>query len=86
MANSVDPDQMLHSFASDLGLHCLMRPICLNTLGKYGSHSPQQIRRLFLFLFVHHRFMFSLELFDTHQSARTHNIHYDREIRNKNIY
>ena len=22
MANSVDPDQMLHSAASDLGLHC----------------------------------------------------------------
>ena len=26
-ANSVDPDQMLHSAASDLGLHCL--PITL---------------------------------------------------------
>ena len=26
MANSVDPDQMLHSAASDLGLHCLERP------------------------------------------------------------
>ena len=25
MANSVDPDQMLHSVASDLGLHCLQR-------------------------------------------------------------
>ena len=24
-ANSVDPDQMLHSAASDLGLHCLQR-------------------------------------------------------------
>ena len=31
MANSVDPDQMLHSAASDLGLHCLQRPICPNT-------------------------------------------------------
>ena len=28
MANSVDPDQMPHSVASDLGLHCLQRPIC----------------------------------------------------------
>ena len=32
MTNSVDPDQMLHSAASDLGLHCLQRPICPNTL------------------------------------------------------
>ena len=31
MANSVDPDQMLHSAASYLDLHCLQWPICLNT-------------------------------------------------------
>ena len=31
MANSVDPDQMPHSAASDQGLHCLQRPICPNT-------------------------------------------------------
>ena len=36
MANSVGPDQTLHSAASDLGLHCLQRPICPNTLGYYG--------------------------------------------------
>ena len=30
MANSVDPDQMPHYAASDLGLHCLQRPICPN--------------------------------------------------------
>ena len=36
MANSVDPDQMLHSAASDLGLHCLQRPICPSTEGNYG--------------------------------------------------
>ena len=29
MANSVDPDQMPHSAASDLGLHCLQRPVCV---------------------------------------------------------
>ena len=29
MANSVDPNQM-NSVASDLGLHCLQRPICPN--------------------------------------------------------
>ena len=28
MINSVDPDQMLHSVAIDLGLHCLLRPVC----------------------------------------------------------
>ena len=26
-AKSVDPDQMQHSVASDLGLHCLVRPV-----------------------------------------------------------
>ena len=31
MENSVDPDQMPHSEASDLGLHCLQRTICPNT-------------------------------------------------------
>ena len=36
MANSVDPDQMPHSVASDLGLHCLPRPICPDTWGYYG--------------------------------------------------
>ena len=34
MANSVDPDQTPHSAASDQGLHCLLMPICPNTLGK----------------------------------------------------
>ena len=28
---SVDTDQMPHSVASDLGLHCLLRPVCPNT-------------------------------------------------------
>ena len=31
MANSVDPDQMLYSAACDLDLHCLLRPVSLNT-------------------------------------------------------
>ena len=31
VANSVDPDQMLHSAASDLGLHSLLRPVIPNT-------------------------------------------------------
>ena len=31
VANSVDPDQMLQHAASDLGLHCLLMPVCPNT-------------------------------------------------------
>ena len=32
MANSVDPDQTAYlQKQSDLGLHCLLRPICPNT-------------------------------------------------------
>ena len=38
MANSVDPDQMPHYAASDLGLHCFQRPICPNTKGYYGTY------------------------------------------------
>ena len=34
MANSVDPDQE----QSDLGLHCLPRPICPKTYDHYGSY------------------------------------------------
>ena len=37
MADSVDPDQMPHSAASDLGLHCLQRTSCPNTEGYYGT-------------------------------------------------
>ena len=36
MANSVDPDQTPHSAASDLGLHCLLRPVYYDTKVKYG--------------------------------------------------
>ena len=35
VANIVDPDQMPQNVASDLGLHCLLRPVCLN---KYYKH------------------------------------------------
>ena len=38
---------MLHTAASDLGLHCLLRPVCLNTVGPFclvlfGSHRSDQ--------------------------------------------
>ena len=39
MANSVDPDQMPQSVASDQGLHCLHGPICPKTKGYYSSQS-----------------------------------------------
>ena len=42
-ANSVDPDQMLHSVASDLGLHCL--PITLLRVSRL-----QWVNLLILFL------------------------------------
>ena len=32
MANSVDPDQTPQNVASDLGLHCLVRPIFMNRI------------------------------------------------------
>ena len=31
VANNVDTDQTPRSAASDLGLHCLLRPVCPNT-------------------------------------------------------
>ena len=37
MANSIDPDQMPHSVASDLGLYSLQMPTCHNTSGYYGK-------------------------------------------------
>ena len=29
-----------HSVASDLGVHCLLRPVCPNTYGKYCTYLP----------------------------------------------
>ena len=31
MTKSVDPDQILHTVKSVLGLHCLLRPVCPST-------------------------------------------------------
>ena len=44
--NSVDPDQMLHSAASDQSLHSLLSTVFPNTESKYGSlikMSPPEI-------------------------------------------
>ena len=35
VANSVGPDEIPHSVASHLGLHCLLRPVCPNAYGKF---------------------------------------------------
>ena len=37
VANSIEPDEMLCSAASNLGLHVLLRPVCLKTYSKYGT-------------------------------------------------
>ena len=43
MATSVDPDQMQHIMEPDLGLHCLLRHVSPNTLGKNGTQKRQCI-------------------------------------------
>ena len=44
VANSVDPDQTPRSAASDLGLHCLPRPVFANTKGKYGHFESNPLK------------------------------------------
>ena len=39
IANSIDPNQTLHSAASDMDLHCLLRHNCLNFEGKYVRYA-----------------------------------------------
>ena len=46
VANSVDPDEMPHSAASHQGLHCLLRPVCPNTYGKYDTMFPSSQKDL----------------------------------------
>ena len=38
VANCVDPDDTPWSATSHLGLHCLLRPVCPNSYGKYSSY------------------------------------------------
>ena len=54
MANSVDPDQTPQNVASDLGLHCLQRPICPNSWcynGNIGNKVDLIIECIFFFFF-----------------------------------
>ena len=41
MANRADPDRMSHSAVSDQGIHCLLRLVCRNTLGKQVENDKQ---------------------------------------------
>ena len=43
MADSIDLDQRQHCFASDLTVHCLLRPVCLNTQDNYAPASVAQL-------------------------------------------
>ena len=47
MANSVDSDQTPQSAASDLGLHCFLRPVFPYTYGWYGKSNfiPADVSR-----------------------------------------
>ena len=46
VANSADPDQTPQNAASDLGLHCLLRPVCPNTWDHDGSPSQWRINQI----------------------------------------
>ena len=51
MANSADPDETPRSAASHLGLHCLLRPVCPNTWGKYGILNFEKVHFFCLLVF-----------------------------------
>ena len=53
MANNVDPDQMPHYAASDQDQHCLLKPVCLDTLGKLSKIYFPQAECIDVFLFHH---------------------------------
>ena len=42
MANSVDPYPTPRSATSDLGLYCLLKVVCPNTQGQFGTHTNAQ--------------------------------------------
>ena len=52
VTNSVDPDQTPRSVASDLGLHCSIRPVFPNILCKYGNMIKLILRLIRVCTFV----------------------------------
>ena len=71
MANSEDLDQMSRIAVSGLGLHCLQRPICPNTLGYYGKYC----------------FYYSMKTYDEGNLEQfpTHSIGFHSKIRNQYV-
>ena len=51
VANSVDLGQMLHPAASDLSLHCLLRPDCPTIKGWYGTWLLKWIKKKYICIF-----------------------------------
>ena len=52
VVNNVGPDQMPHSAASDLCLHCLLMPVCPNT--KKGYYSTLSTKASFLLVWFNY--------------------------------
>ena len=50
MANSIDSDQKPQKTASDLGLHCLLKPDCPNTYGKYSIDLGDELNKQYAFV------------------------------------
>ena len=52
LANSEDPDQTAPPEQSNLGLHCLPRPICPKTLDHYGTIRITWFKQYFIQIIV----------------------------------
>ena len=52
IANSVDPNQTAPSGQCDLGLHCLPRPVCPNTLDHYSNRHITDISKIVIIIVV----------------------------------
>ena len=51
MTNSVDPDQTAPLEQSDLGIHCLPRPVCPKTWHDYGSENLDTCKAAVIILY-----------------------------------
>ena len=62
MANSVDPDQMPHSVASDQGLHCLHSSVCPNIMVPIIFHFMLSVFYLLWYILFFYDFDFLILL------------------------
>ena len=53
MANSVDPDQMPHSAAFNLDLHCLQKLICPNTGLLWGYYGVCMYIYMYIYIYIY---------------------------------